>query len=206
MSVPLPPSDCYPVPAGEASAEQTVQRSRFLALAFPVTDRDQANSALGRIRTLHHKATHHCSALLLGHPLHGEGWSSDDGEPSGSAGAPMLKEIRGAGLGDVMVVCVRWFGGVKLGTGGLVRAYGETTRLALGDLPRGQRVLTATVGVRLPWSAMTRAKRLLVEYHAVETAAHPGADADLELAVPRSLAEPFRAALRELLQGAGEVR
>ena len=206
MSAMLADSDHYPVPAGRAEAELTVQRSRFLAIACPVTNRELAHAELLTLRTLHHRATHHCSAVRIGHPLEAECWSSDDGEPSGSAGAPMLKEILGSGLGDVSVVCVRWFGGVKLGTGGLVRAYGECTRLALEGLPRSARVLRLPLTVRLPWAALTRVKRLLAELQVEEIARRSAADLELDLAVPRSLHAPCREGLLEILQGGGEVR
>lgn len=206
MSAQLADSDHYPAPAGRAEAELTIQRSRFLAIVCPVTDRESAQAELLALRTLHHRATHHCSAARLGHPLEAETWSSDDGEPSGSAGVPMLKEIQGSGLGDVLVVCVRWFGGVKLGTGGLVRAYGECTRAALQGLPRTTRVLRVPLTVRLPWAALTRVKRLLAELQVQEVGRRSAAEVELDLAVPRSLYTTCREGLLEILQGGGEVR
>lgn len=113
-----------------------VKRSRFLALACRATTEEEARAVIAQARADHPDARHHCSAFIL----HVDGAnpverSSDDGEPSGTAGQPMLEVLRGSGLQDVVVVVVRWFGGVKLGTGGLVRAYGDATRGVLDRVP-----------------------------------------------------------------------
>ncbi|MGC5628753.1 IMPACT family protein [Georgenia sp. Z1344] len=121
------------------------KRSRFLALAARADDEDAARSLLADARAAHPQARHHCSAWILpgedgGPPV---AHSSDDGEPSGTAGRPMLDRLDGAGLEAVAVVVVRYFGGTLLGTGGLVRAYGDAVGGALEELPRvGVRVLT----------------------------------------------------------------
>ena len=113
-------------------AETEVKRSRFIACAARVPDEDAARAFLAEIRAEFADARHHCSAYIL----HVDGAnpverSSDDGEPAGTAGQPMLEVLRGSGLQDVAVVVVRYFGGVKLGTGGLVRAYQDATRAVL---------------------------------------------------------------------------
>lgn len=116
-------------------AETEVKRSRFIACAARVPDEDAARTFLAEIRAEFTDARHHCSAYIL----HVDGAnpverSSDDGEPAGTAGQPMLEVLRGSGLQDVAVVVVRYFGGVKLGTGGLVRAYQDATRAVLEDI------------------------------------------------------------------------
>lgn len=113
-------------------AETEVKRSRFIACAARVTDEADARDFLAEVRAAYTDARHHCSAYVL----HVDGTnpverSSDDGEPAGTAGQPMLEVLRGSGLQDVAVVVVRYFGGVKLGTGGLVRAYQDATRAVL---------------------------------------------------------------------------
>lgn len=120
-------------PVWDATVE--VKRSRFLALATRATSEEDARAAVARARADHPDARHHCSAFIL----HVDGAnpverSSDDGEPSGTAGQPMLEVLRGSGLQDVAVVVVRWFGGIKLGTGGLVRAYRDATRAVLAKV------------------------------------------------------------------------
>jgi uncharacterized YigZ family protein len=115
--------------------EWTVQGSRFLARAFRAADEALAQSRLQSVRRTYHDATHHCWAARFGlgdEPR--ERWD-DDGEPSGSAGVPILGSIRHAGVTDVLLIVSRYFGGTKLGTGGLVRAYSRAARLALLEAP-----------------------------------------------------------------------
>ncbi|MFW6774437.1 IMPACT family protein [Nocardioides sp. CPCC 205120] len=120
----------YLVPAGDGAAVIEVRRSRFLATVRRTTTEDEARAVVDGLRRRHPDARHHCSALALG-PW-GAGGSvqraSDDGEPAGTAGAPMLDVLRGREVGDVTLVVTRWFGGVLLGAGGLVRAYGDAAR------------------------------------------------------------------------------
>jgi len=113
-----------------AEAEIEVSRSRFRCSVERVDDELSARECIERIRKQHWDARHHCSAFLIGAGPVLER-SSDDGEPSGTAGAPMLDVLRGRGLSDVVAVVTRWFGGVLLGTGGLARAYGDAVREAL---------------------------------------------------------------------------
>ena len=128
--------------AGAAEAELEVKRSRFLCEVARVADEAAARAAVERARREHWDARHHCSAFVLG-PDGSVQRSNDDGEPSGTAGAPMLEALRAAGVSDVVAVVTRWFGGVLLGTGGLVRAYGDAVRAALaeaGTLTRDRQV------------------------------------------------------------------
>lgn len=122
-------------PAAPRRAEIEVKRSRFLALLEPTSDEVAARAFIERVRADHPDARHHCSAFIVSSPgQHDIEHSSDDGEPSGTAGRPMLEVLRGQGLGQVTVVVVRWFGGVLLGTGGLVRAYSDAVREVLVGL------------------------------------------------------------------------
>lgn len=128
----------YLVPARDAEAEIEVKRSRFLCTVARVEDEAAARAVVERLRREHWDARHHCSAFVLGpDPSTGSGQaqrverSSDDGEPAGTAGAPMLEVLRGAGVSDVVAVVTRWFGGTLLGAGGLVRAYGDAVRAGL---------------------------------------------------------------------------
>jgi uncharacterized YigZ family protein len=128
----------YLTVARDASAEIEAKRSRFIGYVARAENEDVARSHIERIRKQHWDARHCCTAFVLG-PTGSVARSNDDGEPSGTAGAPMLEVLRGAGVSDVVVVVVRYFGGVLLGTGGLVRAYGDATRaglVAAGTLER----------------------------------------------------------------------
>jgi uncharacterized YigZ family protein len=122
----------YLTVARQASAEIEVKRSRFLAYVARVDDEAAARSFVERIRKQHWDARHNCSAFVLG-PAGEVARSNDDGEPSGTAGAPMLEVLRGAAVSDVVVVVTRYFGGVLLGAGGLVRAYGDAVRAGLDE-------------------------------------------------------------------------
>ena len=106
--------------------------SRFIALAYPVETEAEVKEIVQRLKKEYHDARHHCYAYRLG--LVGEPWrANDDGEPSGSAGRPILGQIDSAGLSDILVVVVRYFGGIKLGIPGLIRAYKTSTSDALAS-------------------------------------------------------------------------
>jgi uncharacterized YigZ family protein len=120
----------YRTVACDGSAEIEVKRSRFLATIARVATEDEARAVVERMRKQHWDARHHCSAFVLG-PEASVARSSDDGEPAGTAGAPMLEVLRGREVSDVVAVVTRWFGGVLLGAGGLVRAYGDAVRAGL---------------------------------------------------------------------------
>lgn len=134
---------------GSAEAELVVSRSRFLARACRVEDEESARRFIADVRAIDHDARHHCTAFVLG-PDAAVRRSNDDGEPSGTAGRPMLEVVTGRGLSDVVVVVTRWFGGVLLGTGGLVRAYGDATSAALDAAGVRERVLWQQAKVVAP--------------------------------------------------------
>jgi len=119
--------------ARDGEAEIEVKRSRFRCTLQRVPDEAAARAVVDRLRKEHWDARHHCSAFVLG-PTSSIQRSSDDGEPAGTAGAPMLEVLRGAGVSDVVAVVTRWFGGTLLGAGGLVRAYGDAVRAALDEV------------------------------------------------------------------------
>ncbi|WP_101676405.1 YigZ family protein [Alloalcanivorax mobilis] len=124
----------YPSPAGPVDREIEINKSRFIAWLRPVRSRDEAQAVLAEARARYPDATHHCHAWLIGSPASGEGAMNDDGEPSGTAGKPIFNVIQHKGVGDVMVVVIRYFGGVKLGAGGLVRAYAGAAEAVLSAM------------------------------------------------------------------------
>lgn len=126
----------YVTPATTIERELAVKKSRFIARAGPVGDRRAALAFVDSVKSDYPDARHHCWAYLVGNPeTAASAATSDDGEPSGTAGKPILNVIQHKGIGDVIVVVTRYFGGVKLGAGGLVRAYAGATQQALADLP-----------------------------------------------------------------------
>lgn len=134
---------------GTAEAEIVVLRSRFLARVRRVEDEDSARSFIAEVRALDHDARHHCTAFVIG-PDGSLRRSNDDGEPSGTAGRPMLEVITGRGVSDVVVVVTRWFGGTLLGTGGLARAYSDATTAALNAAGVRSRALWQRARIAAP--------------------------------------------------------
>ena len=128
--MPPSPPHRYLTISSPASAEIEVRRSRFVCDVAPATSEEAARTFIERVRARSRDARHHCTAYVLG-PDGATLRSNDDGEPSGTAGAPMLEVLRGRGLTDVAAVVTRWFGGTLLGTGGLIRAYGDAVSAAL---------------------------------------------------------------------------
>lgn len=115
---------------GRGSAEQTIEKSRFIAYVSPVKSREEAESFIAEIRAKHRDATHNVPAMVIGDKMQIQ-WGSDDGEPGGTAGTPMAQLLAKEGITDVAVVVTRYFGGIKLGPGGLVRAYTSSCKLGL---------------------------------------------------------------------------
>ncbi len=134
-------SAAYPVPGTTLEREIEIKKSRFIACVARAESRDAAMALLDARRGLHPQARHHCWAYLLGNPEAASSAAmSDDGEPSGTAGRPILNVIQHKGLGDVAVVVTRYFGGIKLGAGGLVRAYAGATEAVLAAVPVARHV------------------------------------------------------------------
>lgn len=154
----------YLIPAQETRSEFKVLNSRFIATVAPVFSVDEARAFVARIKAEFSDASHNVPAYIIGHGNSVIAHSHDDGEPSGTAGRPALAVLQGSGLGDVAVVVTRYFGGTKLGTGGLVRAYGDAVRQVLEILPRAANIPTHIVLLEVPYPFFERA-RLLVEAH-----------------------------------------
>ncbi len=114
----------------EGSAEQIIEKSKFIAYVKPVYDKQEADDYIAQIRKKHKDATHNVPAMVIGDKMQIQ-WASDDGEPQGTSGAPIIKMLTGAGITNVVVVVTRYFGGIKLGTGGLARAYTSSAKLGL---------------------------------------------------------------------------
>ena len=126
----------YPIPSERARAEIEIKKSRFIAYADYVESREQAMQMLAELKATYPDARHHCWAYLLGDPsCASNAGMGDDGEPSGTAGKPILNVLQHKDVGDVMLVVVRYFGGIKLGAGGLTRAYGQAAQAVMEVLP-----------------------------------------------------------------------
>jgi len=186
----------YPAPAGEGRGELREKGSRFLAVVAPAAGEAEAEAVLARLRAEHPDATHHCFAWRLGPEARER--ASDAGEPSGTAGAPILRVLRGHGLSDAVAVVVRWFGGTKLGKGGLARAYAAAAREAVEAAPRVRRVPRVTLAVDLPYERVGAVKRLVHPPEVELAGERYGERARLELAVREDRAAEVEAALADL--------
>lgn len=122
--------ELYKTVRKQAEAEQVIDKSRFIAHVFPVESREEADAFLAEIREKYKDATHNVPAMVIGDKSQIQ-WASDDGEPQGTSGAPMVQMMVKEGLTNLIVVVTRYFGGIKLGTGGLVRAYTSSAKLGL---------------------------------------------------------------------------
>ncbi|MGI8948181.1 MAG: IMPACT family protein [Ornithinimicrobium sp.] len=188
----------------DTTAEVEARRSRFRCTLRRVETEEQAREVIAAVRSGHADAGHHCSAMVLG-PDRSPERSSDDGEPAGTAGAPMLDVLRGAEVSDVVAVVTRWFGGTLLGSGGLIRAYGGAVRAALHDIPRVRRIL-----VEEHWLAVSHAHAGRIEndlrgrgVHVMHT--EYAEQARIRLGAPAGERDELAAVTAEATAGAGEL-
>jgi uncharacterized YigZ family protein len=186
----------YLSPAGEARAEIREKGSHFLAVIGPAGGEEAAKTALAALAREFPDATHHCWAWRIGEPARER--SADAGEPAGTAGMPILQVLRGAGLSDVLAVVVRWFGGTKLGKGGLARAYAAAAREALQGLPVVARVPTVRLELRVPYERVGAVKRLVHPPEVELEQEDYGEEARLTLAVHEERVAAVREALADL--------
>lgn len=183
---------------GEAEIE--AKRSRFRCTLERVESEEAARALVERLRREHWQARHHCSAFVIG-PKATVQRSSDDGEPSGTAGAPMLEVLRGREVSDVVAVVTRWFGGVLLGTGGLVRAYGESVHAALDAVGTLRRTLLVEHELVVPHTDAGRVENeLRARGTAVLDVAY-GSSVTLRVGVPADGAATLVAQVAELTAG-----
>jgi uncharacterized YigZ family protein len=189
----------YATLGGRGEAETRVEGSRFIAVAAPAESEESARAVLDERRRLFHDATHNCSAWKLTGDLRR---AHDDGEPGGSAGAPILAAIEGAALEECVVVVTRYFGGTKLGVGGLVRAYGAAAAAALSRAPRLTVVPGARLRIQYPHPETGMVMQLLERFAAKEVEhGFSGEQAELTLSLPLGEIEPLRERLRDLSAG-----
>lgn len=191
----------YPIPAREARAEIEVVNSHFIASLAPVFSVEAAREFIAQIRSEFKDATHNVPAFLIGYGDSVIAHSSDDGEPSGTAGRPALAVLKGSGLGDVAVVVTRYFGGTKLGTGGLVKAYGDAVKAVLAVTPLAEKVATHTVMMALPYPLYERARLLVDQHHGQVLDETFAADVTVTARFVIETLSAFQADLQELSRG-----
>lgn len=195
----------YPIPAARHRAEHVVLRSRFIATADHAPSTAAARALLQEMREEFPDARHHVHAFAVGYGASTTHGMSDDGEPAGTAGKPVLTVLRNSGLGDVCVIVTRYFGGTKLGTGGLVKAYTEATQLALEGLERTERVERRCVIVDVPYAAYESVKRLALSCESSVEREDFGAGVRMTLVMARDRVDEFRETVVETTSGAARI-
>lgn len=189
------------IPLEEVRAELMVVNSLFIASLAPVFSVEEAKEFIQRVRQEFKDASHNVPVYLVGCGNNVTAHCSDDGEPAGTAGRPALAVLQGSGLGCAALVVTRYFGGTKLGTGGLVRAYGDAVREVLGHVQRGQKIPVVTVMLGLPYSYFDQV-RILVTAHKGEIIDQDfGVEVTLTMRFPDFVLDGFQAALRNLTNG-----
>jgi len=186
-------SDHYRTIRDRVEFRQKIERSEFLGIAFPIASEEAFMSELAKIEKQHFDATHHCWAFRLRERAR----SADAGEPSGTAGKPILSAIDSADLFELGVVVVRWFGGIKLGTGGLSRAYRDTATKTLRIATPLDRYLYKRFEVTVPFDAFGSIYRLIDPPHVVLVEERFGETNVFAFDVRESRAEAFAEALTE---------
>lgn len=189
------------IPEKFTETEIVVINSRFIASAGPVLSTDDAKQFIRSIKERFPDATHHVPAYVIGAGNSVTAYCSDDGEPSGSAGRPVLSVLQGSGLGDAAIVVTRYFGGTKLGIGGLVHAYGDAAKEVLAVLPRAEKVPTCTVMMAIEYSLFDRVRLMLKKHHAKTLAEDFGADVTITAQFVMDSFSSFQTDLSELTRG-----
>ncbi len=190
----------YDVPASGVRVELRFKNSRFIGIANRVDTVNAAQAFVSQTRERLPDGSHHVYAFVIGYGstvMHG---MSDDGEPSGTAGKPILAVLAGSGIGDVVLVVVRYFGGTKLGTGGLVRAYTATAQQAIEVLPIEPKVHRVAVELSVQYTDLELCKNALRETALIMGAAY-GADVKLSVHVEAGRVEEIRQRLLDISAG-----
>lgn len=191
----------YPVPSHETQAEILVSNSRFIATLAPVFSVEKAREFIEMIRDRYSDATHNVPVYVIGHGSSVTAHSSDDGEPSGTAGRPALAVLQGSGLGDTAVVITRYFGGTKLGTGGLVRAYSDAVRAVLEVTPRSRKVNTHFTRFSIPYPLYETIAQLVNHFSGQVTERDFSVEVTLTCQFPAEKFSDFQQAVQEFSRG-----
>ncbi|MEZ2697031.1 IMPACT family protein, partial [Hafnia alvei] len=157
-------SQPYLIPAEALSFSEEIKKSRFITLLAHTTGSEAAKAFVTQVKSEHPDARHHCWAFVAGAPDDSQQLGfSDDGEPSGTAGKPMLAQLMGSHIGEITAVVVRYYGGIRLGTGGLVKAYGGGVQQALKLLPVARKVPQAEYTLQCDYGLLTQVEAVIAQ-------------------------------------------
>lgn len=191
----------YLVPLTEIRREQEVLKSRFIATLAPAFSIDEARAFMARMKKEFSDASHNVPVYVIGGGNTVTEYFSDDGEPSGTSGKPALAVLRGSGLGDVVLVITRYFGGTLLGTGGLVKAYTEAAQSVVNAVERGRRVPVHVVMMAIPYNLLERVRLLVSKDRGKILGEDYAGDITLTMQFPVENFDTFQADMRELSAG-----
>ncbi|PQJ68276.1 YigZ family protein [Photobacterium angustum] len=189
-------SEPYLVPTAEVIFEEEIKKSRFITYLAHTPNIDAAKQFVQQIKERHHDARHNCWAFVAGRPSDSMKWGfSDDGEPSGTAGKPILAQLTGSGVGEITAVVTRYYGGIRLGTGGLVKAYGGGVQQALTLLETKEKVITSILHLSCEYNQVSLVEALLSEYNGTQLHADYGNQVTMQIELDNRIVEEFRAKL-----------
>ncbi|MFN8382309.1 MAG: YigZ family protein [Anaerolineales bacterium] len=191
----------YLIPLKEIRREQKVLNSLFIATLAPAFTIDEARTFMARIRKEFADASHNVPVYIIGGGNTVTEYFSDDGEPSGTSGKPALAVLRGSGLGDVVMVITRYFGGTLLGTGGLVKAYTESTQSVVNATERGRRIPVNVIMLAIPYNLLERVRLIVPRHHGEILGEDFAGDITITLQFPVENYDAFKDELRELSSG-----
>ena len=189
------------VPRGTSQYECTIKRSRFVAQAWVVTDRGAVDTIVSDLRREHREAHHVAYAFVVGDARSQLLGLSDDGEPHGTAGRPILDILRGSDITDCLVTVVRYFGGTKLGTGGLVHAYGDAARGCLDDLATETKRDLRVGSVTCPYPLLTVVRTILLDLRAEISKETFNEAVTVDFLLERGSEDRLREALQDVSRG-----
>lgn len=189
----------YPIPASSVTASSRITKSRFIAFLFHAASPQQFSHLLEQVRKEHKGASHNCWAYITGAPEDSTTWGmSDDGEPKGCAGKPMLHVLSHSGIGEIGAIVTRYYGGVKLGTGGLTRAYSKSVQLALQDLKTIVKTPQVHLSLVFPYPLQPPVEQILNAFQAEIIRASYDVAINLDLTVAEEDAPRFHRQLQGL--------
>ena len=189
--------DTYLTIKEPATARITRKKSRFIGLLYPASRKEETETTLAQVKRSYHDATHHCSAYRLMEDSGPAGHADDAGEPAGSAGRPILQQLEAAELVDVLAVVVRYYGGTKLGVGGLIRAYADATKEAIAAATLVEKQQRTRLAILFP-PELNSGVMGLIHRHPIEVEqVSYNKEARILVAVPPSLLAQFSQELQE---------
>jgi uncharacterized YigZ family protein len=196
--------DSYQTITATATEEIKVSNSRFIASAFPVTAKEEAENFLKQVRKEFYDATHNCFAYRIG--INGEVFRySDDGEPSGTAGVKIFNAIQSKNVSDILVVVTRYFGGTKLGVGGLSRAYFDSAMNVLNKVGIIEKILMDELSIKFPYDFTSQVMHTILKYEVKVVDTVYEADVKMILNIRKRLTGDFKAELMDVCRGNVEL-